>query len=179
MKNKTKNRRRTSFNVVDAGILLLLFAVLLVSVYFVFFADRISLGTSAQGNGEKTVIYTLEIRGVDNDLLNDGKMLPVLIGEEAYHVDASYALGNVKTVSEALPHMAMTSAVDEAGEVVYAPRPDKSNFVLEIEAVASFMDGSYVINGKVLRIGDTFTLATPFFASTVYCKNITEVNGNE
>lgn len=179
MKNKTKNRRRTSFNVVDAGILLLMLAVLLVSVYFVFFADRIPFGTSAQGNAEKTVIYTLEIRGIDNDLLTENKGLPIVIGEEVYHVDASYTIGKVRAVSEAMPYMAVTSSIDESGELVYAPRPDKSNFLIEIEAKASFMDGGYVINGKNLRIGDTFTMATPFFTTAVYCKDIGEVSGNE
>ncbi len=179
MNNKMKNRRRTPFNVVDAGILLLLLVVLLVSVFFVFFADRISFGPSAQGSDRKTVIYTLEIRGIDNDLLNENKSLPIAKGEEVYHIGDSYTLGKVRSVSEAMPYMAATSAVDAAGDLIYAPRPDKSSFLIEIEAEASFTDGSYTIDGKILRIGDTFTMATPFFTAEAYCKDIEEVKGNE
>lgn len=177
MKNKMKDRRRTAFNVVDAGILLVLLAVLLVSVYFVFFADRIPFGSQEGGNGTQKVIYTLEIRGVDNDLLGENKLLPIAKGEELYHVNGSYVLGKIKSVSEATPYMAATSTTDDAGELIYAPRPDKSNFVITVEAEATALDGGYAIDGKVLRIGDTFTMATPFFTSAIYCKNIEGGNG--
>ena len=179
MKNKPQNKQRTPFNVVDAGILLILLAVLLVSAYFVFFADRFFPANMMQENGEKKIVYMLEIRGIDNDLLNGENQLPVMIGEEVYHVDAAYVIGTLSAISEVLPHMTATSATDDNGDLKYASRPDKSNFILEIEANASFMDGSYVVNGRVLRIGDTFTIATPYFMSSVYCKDIREVNDHE
>lgn len=179
MKNKTKQRKHAPFNVVDAGILLLLLAVLLVFVYFVFFADHIPLGDPAEGSGEERVVYTLEIRGIDNALLDSDLSLPILVGEEIYHVNSSYVVGKVLSVSTAMPYMAATSSVTADGELIYAQHPMKSSFLIEVETTASFVDGSYMINGKILRIGERFNVATPYFTAEVYCKDIKEVASDE
>ena len=179
MKNRTKQRKHASFNAVDASILLLLFAVLLVFVYFVFFADHIPLGDSTVGSGEEKVVYTLEIRGIDNALLGADLALPMYVGEEIYHVNSSYAVGKVLSVSTAMPYMAATSSVSDDGELIYTQHPTKSCFLIEVETTASFVDGSYMINGKILRIGEKFTATTPYFTAEVSCKDIREVASDE
>ena len=179
MKKKTQKKRRTAFNAVDAGILLILLAVLLVTVYFVFFADRIPFGDWTEQGERHTVTYTLELKAIDNDLLDESGGLPIVKGEILYHIDASFALGEVKTVNEASPYMAPTSYTDSKGELIYAEYPNKKNFTLTIEAEAIKADGSYVVDGKVLRIGETFTMATPYFTATAYCKDIQEVTADE
>ena len=179
MKNKSQKKQRAIFNAVDAGILLVLLAILLVSVYFLFFADHIVLGDWTQENGNHTVVYTLELKGVDNDLLTETGELPIVKGDALYHIDASFSLGRVISISAAAPCLMATSQTDSNGDLVYAPFPNHSSFTIEVETVAAMVDGCYVVNGKTLRVGETFKMATPYFESSVYCKDVREVTGNE
>ena len=179
MKDKTKTKQRVPFNMFDGCILLFLLTVLLAVLYGVFLIDQLPFGKVAEGSGKETVVYTLEISGVDRDLLDDASHLPVVKGDAVYNVTASFAIGKVLSISDAMPYIVPTTSVDENGRLLYAQHPEKSTFLIEVEALASFVDGAYVIDGKIVRIGDTFTMVTPYFTASAYCKDIREVNGNE
>ena len=179
MKTKRNTNNRARFNAVDAGILLIVLAILLVSVYFIFFSDKIPFQSWNGDKDECTVIYTLEIRGVDHDLLDESGHLPIVKGESLYHIDDSYALGEIASIGSKTPYQAPTSFKDEKGNLMYVVHPDKSSFTVTVEATATLVDGAYQVDGNVLRVGDTFTMATPYFTAEAYCKEIKEVTANE
>lgn len=174
MKTKQKNENRARFNAADAFILLVLLAVVLALVYFIFFADRVSLDSLHEDGKRCTVIYTLEIAAVDTDLLDGSGRLPIAKGEGLYHIDGSFSLGQVVTVSEGKPYMAPTSLTDSKGNLIYAEHPTQKTFTVTVRAEAVLVDGVYQVEGKTLRVGDRFVMATPFFTATASCKAIEE-----
>ena len=179
MNQKPKNKRRAGFNAVDAGILLIVLAVLLITVYFLFFVDSFTLDFLKEGGVTKTVRYTLTVSGIDNDLLNENGNLPIMKGDMLYHIDSSYTVGKVISVGDPTPHMAPTASVDQNGNLIYAAYPNKSDVTITVETTAILRDGAYEIDGKTLLVGETFTMATPYFTATALCSEAWEVTADE
>jgi len=175
MSRKSNQKRRTVFNAVDAGILLVVLLLLLGTVYFIFFSDSFSADWSQSNGEERTVRYTLTLSGVDTDLLNENGHLPIVRGESLYHIERSFVLGRVETVGEMTDHMAATSQKDENGKLIYAVYPGKCDTVITVECTASYRDGQYFIAGKTLRVGESFTMATSYFTAQAYCSAFEEV----
>ena len=181
MKNPNSSpKRRTAFNAVDAGILLVVAAIVLCTVYVVFFVDSFSLSLFKGQEEERTVEYTIVLSGVDTALLDEDDRLPIVKGETLYHVDASFALGKVTHVGDPTEHMAATSSTDAEGKLIYAAYPGKCDVTLTVETLAVLTElGTYAVDGKTLLVGESFTMATPYFTATAYCNAIREVSDHE
>ena len=182
MNPQKKNVRRGGFNVVDALILFLVLAFAVLLIYVMFFSDiRIGNGLRKE-ESRRMVSYTLEIEPFDEEFLNESLYLPIQVGDRLYHLDGKYTLGEVSFVGEAAPYMAPTGEVltDEEGNNIlqYAPYPGKSVVTLKVEAEAVYNGTSYLVAGKALRVGDSFSFTTPYFAGTCRCTAVEEVTAD-
>lgn len=179
------------FNVIDALILFFVLAFLVLLIYMIFFSDIDLLKFFRQDENQKTISYTLEIAPVDDDFLDASRQLPIQVGDRFYHVDGAYRLGRVTGVGEAGPYLVSTvdassgiensegSDLPETGGMLqYAPYPGKSVITLTVEAEAVYNGSAYLVKGKALRIGDSFTFSTPYFTGTCRCIAVEEVNEN-
>ena len=169
------------FNVIDALILLLVFALLVAMVFLFFFSDSGLFGLSGK---KQTLRYCFSIDRVDNDLLSSGK-LPMMPEDSFYlYLDADHStpvpFGSIETVGEAGPYLAATGQTDDAGNLVYAVCPGFSNFEFSVCVQMSVSEAqNHTWQGRSIGVGSEFSFLTPFFTGVCRCVSVEEVAANE
>ena len=169
------------FNVIDALILLLVFALLVAMIFLFFFSDSGLLGLSGK---KQTLRYRFSIDRVDNDLLSSGK-LPMMPKDSFYlYFDegnsAPVPFGSIETVGEAEPYLAATDKTDDAGNLVYAVCPGFSKFEFSVCVQMSVSDAqNHTWQGESIGVGSEFSFLTPFFSGVCRCVSVEEVAANE
>ena len=169
-----KSNRRGKWNVVDVLILLFVAAMIMILGYVMLFADGNLLDRVNTKGDTKTVLYTFEVAPIDDDLLVDGKSLPIESGDVLYHLTKKFSLGEVIYVSEKSPYMVLN---DRGTELV--PSATQGSFVLKVEAQAVVDDGVYYVNDHVVRIGEQLSFSTPYFSGVCKCVALEEVTDGE
>lgn len=174
--NRTK--RRGSFNVVDALIVLVLLAVISVMVFLIFFSDSGVLGISDANEKSRTVHYIMTVEPVDDDFLLSER-LPVRT-DDSFSVwmedKTSRKIGKIFSVGERSDYRKGTSQLDEKGNVIFAKYPGYSSFELIVESAAVLTDtGAYRTGEIVIGVGDEISFSTPYFSGTAKCTGIQEV----
>lgn len=169
-----KSNRRGKWNIVDALILLFVAVMIMILGYVMLFSDGDLIDRVNADGDTKTVSYTFEVAPVDDDLLVDGKSLPIESGDVLYHLTKKFSLGEVVYVSEKAPYMVLN---EQRTELV--PASNKGCFVVKVEAQAVLDDGVYYINDHVVRVGEQISFSTPYFTGTCKCVALEEVTDGE
>ena len=169
-----KSNRRGKWNIVDFLILLFVAVMIMILGYMMFFSDGNLLDRVNMKGDTKTVLYSFEVSPVDNDLLVDGKSLPIEKGDVLYHLTKKFSLGEVIYVSEKKPYMLLN---DQGTELM--PSSDQSYFVIKVEAQAVVEDDVYYVNDHVVRVGEQLSFSTPYFTGVCKCIEVGEVTDGE
>lgn len=183
MNDQQKSTRRGRFNVIDALILFLVIALVVVMVYMMFFSDYPFFDNLQNNSQNRVVRYTLEIAPVEDAFFTSDGTLPLLVGDTLYHLDGKYVLGEVVQIGERRPYRTSTGEYlpDEEGvnTLQYAEYPGKSSVLIQVESQAVWEGNAYLVNGKALYAGDTFAFNTPYFTGNCRCVSVEEVTENE
>ena len=148
MNTPMKNRKRFSFNFIDAILIVVILVSVSFLIYVMFFSDSAIITSQKDSAHSASIDITLRIEGVDNYLTVDIKK-----DENLADADREFVIGKVS-------------------------HPDKSDWEITVAADAIAENGSYKIMGNTVRIGDEITIRTPYFSAKAVCVSITETNDN-
>ncbi len=155
----TETKKKRSFNVVDALIILLILAVVAVGAVLLW------SNSGKNGNANSFEIeYVVEFRTIRDEFTDN-----IEIGTKLVDSAKKYQLGEVIDVSST---PAKYTGVDlNTGELVYYDYPEHSDLSLTVRTVAALDDeGMFVIdNGYRISVGTTMYIRTPNYVGTGYC----------
>ena len=165
------DRRKRKFNFLD-GIIILLF--ILVAVFTVNFFSPSSTIIKWRSDNVKSITYTVELLGVDEDFIN-------LISEGNAVIDSvtKHPLGSVTAVDYNTNHGELRPNPDPTNvEGIISRFDDKFDVIVTITADATYTKGKgYFISDKQVIIGEKMYLRfLPDFVGEGYCISISEVN---
>ena len=179
MNNNTANssavkqkKIKRKFNIIDFLVLIIILAIISVSIYAIFsWSDIKSLWSTSTVDLQ----YTVELRGVDKEFINNIK-----IGDEVTDAVSKNQLGTVDRVDSVkytvfdytkkdIPSEdGKTSTVSYEG--VLTEHPDKFNITVYISSSAEYEKGiGYTINGRRIAVGEMIDLRFPEFSASGYC----------
>ena len=171
--SQTKSRKiNRKFNIIDFLIVVLIAAVIGVSIYAIVSWSNIkSLWSSSTVNLQ----YTVELRGVDADFINNIKA-----GDAVTDAVSKNQLGIVDRVDSIEKYTVLNYApvTTENGDGtttttyngVLSEYPEKYNVTVYISSSAEYeKDIGYTINGRRIAVGEALELRFPEFSSIGYC----------
>ena len=169
---KTKKIKH-KFNIVDFLILLLVVTIIGTSIYTIVAWSDIKALWSTSSKG---IQYVVELRGVDDDFINNIKKNDMVIDAVSKN-----QLGTVQNADSIKPYEILNyeKISKEDGSVSYtgklAEDKTKYNITVYISATAEYEKGiGYTVNGRRVAVGEVLELRFPNFASTAYCVSISE-----
>ncbi len=162
--NKTQNKRKFSFNIIDAALIIIALVSIVSLIYFVSEKDI----ASASGDEQVLVEYQIEIRGVREEFVN-----LVNIGDKIVSVSVMENIGEVISVTNSEYIYEGTNSLN--GEKVEAPHPTLKTMIIKVSATAAKTEYGYLINGHDLVIGSELQIRVPDFTGNGICTSITEL----
>lgn len=165
-----KKSRKVGFNFLDAVIIAMVLAIVLL-VVLVYSPGRVG-GT---GGKDTNLIYTVRISGVSADYAT-----AISVGEQISD-ENGYYLGTVASDVEVEPYMVYeyVSKADGNGMIVSVKHPDLVNLIVTITAQAELEEDGYYVEGKRIAVEREYTLILPRFESKGVCIAISEEQINE
>ena len=163
-----KEKKKHKFNIVDFLILLLVVAIIGTAVYAVFSWSDIK---TLWATSSKEILYVVELRGIDQDLIDNVKGTDIVIDSISKN-----QLGIVQSATSD-PYSILGYTVDADGEYTATMITDgsKFNITVTISATAEYEKGvGYTVNGTRIAVGEVLDLRFPQLASTAYCVHISE-----
>lgn len=162
-KKKKANQKKGRFNFIDFLLILIILLVLATVVYVFAPFSAVKNLISSQ---EVTVEYTVELIGVDKDMINK-------IKEEDIVVDSvsKNQIGTVQVADYNYPNTVL-QYVDNDGVVegVLVEHPDKCNVLVTISATADYLSGTgYRVNNCRIAVGEKMQMIFPNFTGEGYC----------
>ncbi len=170
---KPSEKKQRKFNFVDFLLILLILAIIGGAVYLFLPGSFINKTGKAKTG---TLVYTVEIKGVDGDYLNK-------IHENDVVVDAvtKNTLGTVSAVDYNTKHTALEYVQQQDGtyEGVLSEYPNQYTVLVTITASADYVDqDGYFVNNCRIAVGQGMALHFPDFAAEGYCISIIPQNFN-
>ena len=161
-RNKVKKPGR--FNLID---FLLVLIILLVIAAVVYVFAPFSAVKNLLSSQSTTIEYTVELIGVDKDLINK-------IRENDVVVDAvsKGQLGTVQVADYNYPHTVLQYVQnnDDQPEGVLVEHPDKCNVLVTISATAEYMEEKgYQVNNCRIAVGEKMQMIFPNYIGEGYC----------
>lgn len=156
------------FSIIDALIILIVAAVLIVVI------SAYSGGGNISFTSEKaTIMYTVEIEGIDPALASSIAVGDGVVDENGYSLGAVAAGVEVDSFFE-------ISYDPATGEVISSEHPRLSNILITITAEAEIDSiGGYVVDGRRIAVGAEYQLDLPGFEGRGRCISIIESNPHE
>lgn len=167
-KSDIKEKKKHKFNIVDFLILLLVVSIIGTAIYAVFAWSDIK---ALWATSSKEILYVVELRGIDQDLVDNIKGTDVVIDSVSKN-----QLGIVQSANSD-PYSTLGYTVDTDGEYKATMITDgsKFNITITISATAEYeKDIGYTVNGTRIAVGEVLDLRFPQLASTAYCVHISE-----
>ncbi len=157
-------KRRRGFNFIDFLLILFVLVIILTAINIV---SPISLINKFKSEETYTVLYTVELIGVDDEFLDKIKENDTVVDSVS-----KYSLGVVEAVDYTV-HSTLEydeSANDGAGEGVLTAHKDKYDILVTIKASASYMsEKGYFVNDRRIAVGEKLALRFPDYAGEGYC----------
>lgn len=165
MANENKKRR---FNIIDFLITVIILLVVALLAYIFVFSGKAEAGNT----DEVKIIYTLEVKNVRDELVDNAKNNE---GATVVEGTSKYNLGKVKLIDS--EKATVSSHNPEDGIYLETDYDNHQNVIVTAEATAKRdgTTGRYSINGFELSVGSLVYLRLPNFAGTSYCTQISEV----
>jgi len=157
-----KAKRRFRFNVIDALLLLILFAAMGLLGYIFLWN-----GAAPSEEAAKTdLVYVIETKEFPKELRG-----LVSVGDKIVDTVGHYALGEVINVQYS--DMTYTGLNEATGELVTSPFPNHLKVAITVRAAADVSDSAYSIGGYRMSVGTKVYFRVPHFTYSGYCVSLT------
>lgn len=163
---KSTKKKSKKFNFVDFLVIILILAIVGTGIYLLSPASFLK---NLQSGKEGTLIYTIEIKGVDSEYL-------AKIEENDAVIDSvtKVSLGTVTTVDRNTKHSVFEcrESTENPGtyEGVFAEYPDQYDVIVTITADAEYVPQSgYFVNHRRIAVGEKISLRFPNYVGEGYC----------
>ena len=165
-----KNKRK--FNIIDFLVLVIILAVIGISVYAVVSWSNIK---SLWSTSTVELQYTVELRGVDEEFVNNIKAGDTVTDAVSKNqlgivdrVDSIEKATVLDYVKNEIPNEDGKTTVTYNG--VLSEYPDKYNITVYISSSAEYEKGvGYTVNGRRIAVGEIIEMRFPEFSSVGYC----------
>ncbi len=156
-------KKKYKFNIVDVAVLVVLLAVALLAFLWIDPLEWVQSDTEMQ---EKTILYTVELRGIEKEHSNSIK-----VDDNVVFITEGIDIGRVATVSR---FASSKWEVPESGDkMVLLQDATKNTVVVTIEIECSYQEGvGYFLHGQQLLVGYTMNLKFPMFDTVGECIGI-------
>ena len=178
---KARSAKRHSgrrMNFIDWLLVLIVLACVGAFVYFAFFSELDLFGTKEE---KVSVQYTVKIENVNAEMLgisidgNSGALNCDFIDtkDRVYDCKTGTLIGRVTSVKYEQSYKA-TGALDEYGDLVYAPYVGYIDIIITVSSSGSFSaDGIYSIDGYEIRVGSEIDFRTEGYTAVGKCTGVT------
>ena len=158
------NKRKLSFNAIDAVLVLILAAIIFVLLYIFVFSEKQDQTADIQ---TKPIQYTILIQNIDehcSDYFSQG--LPVTDAIE------KKSIGKIAGVQ--VSPMVMNVINYETEQETQSSVEGKINVRVTIEGQAAETDQAFQIDGCTIRVGKQYSLMLPEIYAVGYCIDIND-----
>ena len=168
IKNKTPDKKKRKFNIIDFLIILAILAIIFVVIYVVSPWSQINNIFNAS---EKELIYTVKLENVDEELISLIKQ-----GDEVIDSVSKSSLGKVYIVGDGtVKSTELGYETDAEGEYEgkWIESSDKYDITIQIKTSANYEENvGLFVNGTRVAVGEEFYLRFPKFEWNGYCTEI-------
>lgn len=187
IKKKTKKaseKKQRKFNFVDFLLILLILAIIGGAVYLFSPGSFINkAGKSTEG----TLMYTIEIKGVDQEYINKIQENDVVVNAVTKSTLGTVSAVDATNKDVVLDCIEVKNEDNQEGagetqeEIQYegtlVPSADQYTVLVTITATADYVNGDgYFVNNCRIAVGEGFSLHFPNFAAEGYCISIIPQN---
>lgn len=164
-KKKNSKNKRGRFNLID--FLLIVIILLVIATVFYVFAP-FSAVKNLISSQNVTIEYTVELVGVDKDMINK-------IKENDSVIDAvsKNPIGTVQVADYNYPNTVLQyveAENEDAIEGILVEHPDKCNVLVTISASAEYMEkAGYTVNHCRIAVGEKMQMIFPNYIGEGYC----------
>ncbi len=158
-----KNKRKGRFNLID--FLLIVIVLLVVATVIHVFAPFSRLQSLVKSDSQ-TVEYTVEILGVEEELIDKIKENDAVLDSVSKN-----KMGTVIAVDYHTKYTELQYVQQNDQTVgVLAEHPSKYNIIVTISVNADYMEGSgYSVHSRRIAVGEKLSLRFPDYACEGYC----------
>ena len=154
-------KRRVGFNFVDVLLIIFVLAIVLVAINII---SPMSVLDRFFKNDEKTISYTVEFLGVDEDYVNK-----ILENDTVVDSVSKHTLGKVAAVDNNAQYTTLEYNETD-GSAVLAAHEGKYNVIITVTASGEYKEGEgYSVNDRRIAVGEKMSLRFPNFAAEGYC----------
>lgn len=166
MKNNKANQatqKKHKLNIVDVAVLVVFFT--LVGIAFILLAPMSKVTEDSQIQ-EITILYTVELREVDEKLSNS-----IRVDENVVLMTDEIDIGKVVNINR-FPS-SKWEVPNSGDEMVLSTDPNKHTMVVTIEINCSYQEGvGYFLHNQQLLVGHSINLKFPMFDAVGECISI-------
>lgn len=166
MKNNKTNQatqKKYKFNIVDVAVLVVFLVLVAIAIMLIDPVSRVDEETQIQ---ETTILYTVELREVDEKLSNS-----IRVDDNVVLMTDRIDIGKVVKINR---YASSKWEIPESGdEMVLSTESDKHTVVVTIEITCSYEAGvGYFLHDQQLLVGHSMNLKFPMFDAVGECISI-------